>query len=439
MTTTTGGEGNNTYTYVLKNSSSQKDSKRHLAKFPADRQMNVDFKNWAKPVKMTQEVIGGKEELPSMPIVNMETKKSHRRKQLERFYDKKKSLEKNTNQKTQRIFHLEDGDATYGYDGKLEGGQQANYALFMMEGSEFKVYNVDEWYNFKPKQNHKIMSLEEAEIAWHKQSHQLKMRWEKFNKAGDPEDTNVKKEEIDDIHDNNEEFSILGLRDRSMRKKKAIKEEVEEDVYKNGDEEEESADKEEKEEEPDLGEGDAGFSDDEEIVQDVEEEDEKKNDGEEEELNDAGKEINKILKNRKREEGEMGSESDDEDEEEVNEYEISDEESEPKTKTPKNDHVNKKPKIELTAEQIAENSASTLSTGASKDAVTEEEVRKALLLAGKIKSKLLVKKFKSRLPDQSQKSRFIKMVQKLGMVIEDAGEKYLVLRDEYKAGLRVPK
>jgi len=38
------------------------------------------------------------------------------------------------------------------FEGSLEGGQSdSKYAIFMMEGAEFKVIPVDSWYNFKEK------------------------------------------------------------------------------------------------------------------------------------------------------------------------------------------------------------------------------------------------------------------------------------------------
>jgi hypothetical protein len=45
----------------------------------------------------------------------------------------------------------------------LEGGQTANYLLFVMQGSDFRAVDVGDWYNFKPSIRHKTLSLEEAE------------------------------------------------------------------------------------------------------------------------------------------------------------------------------------------------------------------------------------------------------------------------------------
>jgi len=44
----------------------------------------------------------------------------------------------------------------------------------------------------------------------------------------------------------------------------------------------------------------------------------------------------------------------------------------------------------------------------------------------------LVHKFKSRLTDKAQKGRFALLVKKLGRIVDEHGEKYLILKDEYK-------
>jgi uncharacterized protein YutD len=68
--------------------------------------------------------------------------------------------------------------------------------------------------------------------------------------------------------------------------------------------------------------------------------------------------------------------------------------------------------------------------------VDEEEVRKALLLSGKIKTQALIKKFKNKFADKANKARFAQIVKKLGRIIDEHGEKYIVLKDEYRAGLK---
>eukprot|EP00240_Pyramimonas_obovata_P006752 CAMPEP_0118953772 /NCGR_PEP_ID=MMETSP1169-20130426/57155_1 /TAXON_ID=36882 /ORGANISM="Pyramimonas obovata, Strain CCMP722" /LENGTH=175 /DNA_ID=CAMNT_0006901305 /DNA_START=280 /DNA_END=804 /DNA_ORIENTATION=- len=49
------------------------------------------------------------------------------------------------------------------FDGKLEGGQRANYLLFVMQGADFLGMPSGEWYNFKPSIRYQTLSLEEAE------------------------------------------------------------------------------------------------------------------------------------------------------------------------------------------------------------------------------------------------------------------------------------
>lgn len=71
--------------------------------------------------------------------------------------------------------------------------------------------------------------------------------------------------------------------------------------------------------------------------------------------------------------------------------------------------------------------------------VDEEEVRKILLTSGKIKTKNLINKFKSRLTDQRQKARFAQIVKKIGEIVEELGEKYLILKHEYRGGLKIGK
>ena len=67
----------------------------------------------------------------------------------------------------------------------------------------------------------------------------------------------------------------------------------------------------------------------------------------------------------------------------------------------------------------------------------EEEVRKALLLSGKIKTQQLINKFKNKFAaDKANKTRFAAHVKKLGRIIDEHGEKYIVLKDEYRAGLK---
>eukprot|EP00242_Pyramimonas_sp_CCMP2087_P014711 CAMPEP_0198205000 /NCGR_PEP_ID=MMETSP1445-20131203/8483_1 /TAXON_ID=36898 /ORGANISM="Pyramimonas sp., Strain CCMP2087" /LENGTH=183 /DNA_ID=CAMNT_0043877129 /DNA_START=463 /DNA_END=1011 /DNA_ORIENTATION=- len=49
------------------------------------------------------------------------------------------------------------------FDGKLEGGQKANYMLFVMQGADFLGMLSGDWYTFKPTIKHQTLTLEEAE------------------------------------------------------------------------------------------------------------------------------------------------------------------------------------------------------------------------------------------------------------------------------------
>ncbi|KAK3259834.1 hypothetical protein CYMTET_31188 [Cymbomonas tetramitiformis] len=56
-----------------------------------------------------------------------------------------------------------DGSEKRGFRGAREGGQHANYLLFVPHGSEFLAMPAGDWFNFKPEIRHATLSLEEAE------------------------------------------------------------------------------------------------------------------------------------------------------------------------------------------------------------------------------------------------------------------------------------
>ena len=56
------------------------------------------------------------------------------------------------------------------WEGGLEGGQKANYLLFLMQGADFLALPAGEWYNFKPAIKYNTFSLEEAEIRMAKRA-----------------------------------------------------------------------------------------------------------------------------------------------------------------------------------------------------------------------------------------------------------------------------
>lgn len=102
--------------------------KYHVARF--SDQQTVDFKKFAEPVKMVSSK-STEEELvmpPSNPSLNKQT----RRRQLEKYFEKKK--QELTKKKVEKLYHMEDADGENAFDGAIEGGQaDSRYAIFMME------------------------------------------------------------------------------------------------------------------------------------------------------------------------------------------------------------------------------------------------------------------------------------------------------------------
>ncbi len=70
------------------------------------------------------------------------------------------------------------------------------------------------------------------------------------------------------------------------------------------------------------------------------------------------------------------------------------------------------------------------------DMVEEEEIRKALLLGAKTKTQDLINRFKHKLGDKAKKARFTAIVKKLGRIVDEHGEKYIILKEEYRTGLK---
>src|SRR6185312_16406030 len=89
---------------------------------------------------------------------------------------------------------LEDYDGTNTYIGELEGGQRANYALFLLTDDGFKVVCVDKWYKFKPKIRHRTLTIEEAEEAIAKAAKRDNDRWmmHKWSKSAEDEQLEAK-------------------------------------------------------------------------------------------------------------------------------------------------------------------------------------------------------------------------------------------------------
>ncbi|PRP74994.1 hypothetical protein PROFUN_07387 [Planoprotostelium fungivorum] len=319
-----------------------------------------------------------------------------------------------------RRWHLEDASQSTAFIGTPEMGQTSHYALFMMDDKGFQVFPVDEWYTFDKRPHHvqsNKTSAEEAESALYNREHKLNQRLSKMIKV------EVKKEEDrEDPEDNVEEFSILGRMDRSKKKamKSQIKTEENEDID-NADEDE-HFDREEKEEAPDLGEDQ---------IEEEPEEDKTAADEEPTELNDYGKEVVRLQKEHKDEmEEDIGSEEEEEEESDAEDEEDEDLNAARALRRPVKRAKTSQPQEDVTQRSIAPSAAPT-------GDITEEEIRRALLGAGKIRTQQLLNKFKKRLVDQETRGRFAKMLKKLSQTVDEPGGKFIMLKDEYRGGLKV--
>ncbi|KAG0012019.1 hypothetical protein BGZ81_001814 [Podila clonocystis] len=63
---------------------------------------------------------------------------------------------------------IEDYDSQNNFTGQLEGGQHANYVLFVFSDDGFKVVPADKWYKFSPKLQYATLTAEEAEEQYQK-------------------------------------------------------------------------------------------------------------------------------------------------------------------------------------------------------------------------------------------------------------------------------
>ncbi|KAF9934334.1 hypothetical protein FBU30_002473 [Linnemannia zychae] len=88
---------------------------------------------------------------------------------------------------------LDDYDGQNNWTGQLEGGQGANYVLFVFAEDGFKVVPADKWYKFSPKLQYATLTAEEAEEQYQKSQKQnnSSIRWlmrSKNKKAEDGEE-----------------------------------------------------------------------------------------------------------------------------------------------------------------------------------------------------------------------------------------------------------
>ncbi|KAF9972757.1 hypothetical protein BGZ65_009633, partial [Modicella reniformis] len=74
---------------------------------------------------------------------------------------------------------IEDYDSQNNWTGQLEGGQHANYVLFVFAADGFKVVPADKWYKFTPKIQYATLTAEEAEEQYQKAQKQnnSSIRW----------------------------------------------------------------------------------------------------------------------------------------------------------------------------------------------------------------------------------------------------------------------
>ncbi|KAF9200290.1 hypothetical protein BGZ49_009490 [Haplosporangium sp. Z 27] len=73
---------------------------------------------------------------------------------------------------------LDDYDNKNNWTGQLEGGQHANYVLFVFSDDGFKVVPADKWYTFTPKIPYTTLTSEEAEEQFQKsQKQNNSIRW----------------------------------------------------------------------------------------------------------------------------------------------------------------------------------------------------------------------------------------------------------------------
>jgi hypothetical protein len=138
-TTSTTGNGSGTggvETYEFTIRTTVPTNKKHfVARFP--EKQTFEWSKLTPPVKLQKYETSLEDDLPAMPTIPTTGSRSQRRRQLEKFYQKKKEKEKDGGKKkTEVSWKLEEGGSKGDiYDGTAEPGQTANYVLFSMEVS----------------------------------------------------------------------------------------------------------------------------------------------------------------------------------------------------------------------------------------------------------------------------------------------------------------
>jgi len=192
---------------------------------------------------------------------------------MEKFWERKAERK---NKRTEKTWHLEDSTGENTFEGQMEGGQTANYVLLMMEGKDFTVYQVNEWFNFNATKNYHTLSLEEAEAQLHSRNTKVD-RWmmEKYHTHTRKEE-NIKIEKEEEGGEEKEEpekFVAFGGSESEEDKEKPDKTFESKLISTNDEEGEPVEEVEERGEEPDF---DKMISDDDEELPEGEEEAEEK-------------------------------------------------------------------------------------------------------------------------------------------------------------------
>ncbi|KAF9112672.1 hypothetical protein BGX27_002970 [Mortierella sp. AM989] len=98
---------------------------------------------------------------------------------------------------------VEDYDSKNNWTGQLEGGQHANYVLFVFSDDGFKVVPADKWYTFSPKIPYTTLTSEEAEEQYQKsqkQSNSIRWLMKSKNKAKTEDGEEGAEEDIETDH-----------------------------------------------------------------------------------------------------------------------------------------------------------------------------------------------------------------------------------------------
>ncbi|OAQ35108.1 Rap30/74 interaction domain-containing protein [Linnemannia elongata AG-77] len=123
---------------------------------------------------------------------------------------------------------LDDYDSQNNWTGQLEGGQGANYVLFVFAEDGFKVVPADKWYKFSPKLQYATLTAEEAEEQYQKSQKQSNsIRWlmrSKNKKAEDGEEGGEEDIETEQLlavdHDDDAGYDEDEAKDRKKKRGK---------------------------------------------------------------------------------------------------------------------------------------------------------------------------------------------------------------------------